>query len=255
MTDQPTHSGGGAPTAHADDAGANRAPERIAFRVLVTLAVVVTAVALLLSLLPRGCADAVREVVDDRPGVPGFLGDLDTQPQDLLPSSVTMYETVTRQQVPGMPHVAEAIYLTYDMAIQVHRPTTSYARVEAFASQQEAASRIDELMAEYPVDQRRVALGTVTPATTGYAPDEGAWMAAWTRGQFLVRVRVFFDGPVPVDKGTILHDQGMHIARAVDLYQRTGSQGVGALETLQQEGDVFVPDPESDLGPLPEVEE
>ncbi len=244
-------------TAHPDvDAPgrAERVPERTAFRALILAALLILAAALALALLPRGCAE-LRGIEDPLPGAPAFLGDLERQPRQLLPSSVTMFETLTHQEVPGTPHAAEAVYLTYDMTVQAHRPTTSYARVEAFPSRQDAEARVTEIMADYPVEQQRTLLGTATPATVGYSADEGTWIAAWTSGQFAIYLKVFFDGPLPEDKGTVLSDQGMHLSRAVDLYQRTGTQGVGALEILQREGDVFVPDPEAELGALGEIEE
>lgn len=68
--------------------------------------------------------------------------------------------------------------------------------------------------------------------------DDSALIVAWSHGQFCVFTKGVFDRVPPRD-GTAerrLSSQGVYVAHAVELFQRTGQQGAGARETIQKLG-------------------
>jgi len=227
-----------------------RVPERRTSNILWLLALIVLCAAILLALLPGGCSVGgegfFREEVV--PGAFAFLADLEKQPIESLPSDVFNYETIALQEIPTMPQAAEAVYKPWDMDISLATPVRIYANVEAFPSSAQAEARKTELLEGYPADRRDELLGGVTPAKVGMTNQMDAWIASWTHGQFCVYVKVFFDRPVPADGSakSVLEPQGMYLSRLIDLYQRTGQQGVAARDTLEKAGLA----PELSTGPM-----
>lgn len=153
--------------------------------------------------------------------------DVPTPPVDMLPANVISYETITRQGVPGEQQVAaEAMYVTLSMETEIQVPIGSYAHAQAFASAVEAQAEVDRLMAEFPLRAEDLLLNDLTPAVAGYAPNEGAWTVAWTRGSYAVYVKTLFRDKIPVQKKDFLKRLGTPVVEAVDVYQRTGKQGL-----------------------------
>jgi hypothetical protein len=218
----------------------NRVPERRTSNLLWIIALLILIAAVVLALMPGGCSVGEGEFFSEEvvPGGLAYLADLEKQPVESLPSNVFNYETIALQEMPGMPQAAEAVYKPWDMDIALATPVRIYSNVEAFPSGAQAEARKGELLEGYPVDQRDELLGGVTPAKIGLTSQTDAWIGCWTRGQFCVYVKVFFDRPVPADGSakSILDPQGMYLSRLIDLYQRTGQQGVAARETLEEAG-------------------
>jgi hypothetical protein len=218
----------------------SRVPERRTSNLLWIAALLILIAGVALALLPGGCSLGEGEFFSEEavPGGLAFLADLETQPVESLPTDVFNYETIALQEMPGMPQAAEAVYKPWDMDIALATPVRVYSNVEAFPSGAQAEARKGELLGGYPADQRDELLGGVTPAKIGLTSNTDAWIGCWTRGQFCVYVKVFFDRPVPADGSakSILDPQGMYLSRLIDLYQRTGQQGVAARDTLEKAG-------------------
>lgn len=155
---------------------------------------------------------------------------LDQPAVELLPQQILAYETITRQPIPGQgDQAAEAIYVTLNMDLTAQRPTNVYARVEGFADEGEAARRLDDMMAPYPTKAANGLASGVTVTRTGYALDEGAYAQGWTYGQYAVFVKTsFIDFVIPAQKRQILATQSQIVVDAIDLFQRTGAQGIQA---------------------------
>ena len=237
------------------DSEADGVPERRVSHILWFVALLVLVAALVLALLPNGCSVSEGEWFTEEtvPGALAFLDSLERQPVDSLPRDVFTYETIALQTVPNRPQSAEAIYVPYDMDVALATPVRVYSHVEAFASQAQAQGRVTEVLEQYPGSRRTEVLGGgVTPAEVGVTTNLDAWVAAWVRGQFCVYVRVSYDRPVPKDGRAerVLEEQGLYLSNAVDLYQRTGQQGVAARETLEKAG--LAPEVPEGIGPPPE---
>ena len=229
-------------------------PEQRMSTIFWTVALIVLVAAVVLALIPQACSLGEGQWLTEKP-IPGalaFLDDLERQPIDSLPRDVFGYETLALQEVPNTPQAAEALYASWNMQIASHTPVRTYARVEAFPSSSAASARLSELMEQYPSSRRTLLLGGVTPAEAGFTPSTDAGISAWTRGQFVVSVRAFFDSPVPHNAEAILEDVGLYVAMAVEHFQRTGEQGVAARETLQEITDV--PEIDEGIGPPPELD-
>lgn len=241
-------------SAAVSDGDANGIPERGVSHILWFLALLILVAAIVLSLLPKGCGVSDGEWFTEEtvPGALAFLDALERQPVESLPRDIFMYETIALQPVPNQPQAAEAIYLPWDMDVALATPVRAYSHVEAFSSQAQAQARVADIIEEYPGSRRTELLGGgVTPAEVGVTANLDAWIAVWVRGQFCVYVRVFYDRPVPKDGRAerVLEEQGLYVSNAVDLYQRTGQQGVAARETLEKAG--LAPDVPEGIGPPP----
>ncbi|MHB9148470.1 MAG: hypothetical protein ACYC33_00045 [Thermoleophilia bacterium] len=173
---------------------------------------------------------------------------------DLIPADMVSYETITRHAIPGQEdRAAEGIYRTLNMNLEALVAIGNYVRVEAFPSEGDARVRAAALMSGYTLRSADLLLNGVTVARSGYTPDEGALGVAWYRGAYVTFVKTSFLRSIPAQKRTFLHDQLMPVAEAVDLFQRTGVQGIqaaaqGASERPSSEipgeetPDVLVPD-------------
>lgn len=205
-------------------------PERRVAAVLGTLALVALVVAVALNVF---LGDVVRTGSGTASGGGGTLAtgtvsfDIPTPPVDMLPANVISYETITRQGVPGEQAVsAEAMYVTLSMETEIQVPIGSYARAQAFPSAVEAQAEVDRVMAGFPLRGEDLLLNDLTPAVAGYAPNEGAWTVAWTRGSYAIYVKTLFRDKIPVQKKDFLKRLGTPVVEAVDTYQRTGKQGL-----------------------------
>lgn len=224
----------------------DRVPERVLARVLWACATLLILAAVVFGVLPEGTtlADLRAMVTGEEPmGVNdpralSYLEDLERQPVDTLPGRIMEFETTVLQPVPARPQAAEAMYMPVDMKLTIETPVRVYANVEAFPDAASAAARVTELMEEYPVGRRSELLGGVTVGEVGMKADDSALIVAWSHGQFCVFTKGVFDRVPPRD-GTAerrLSSQGVYVAHAVELFQRTGQQGAGARETIQKLG-------------------
>lgn len=145
----------------------------------------------------------------------------------MLTPSVLAYETVARHPVPGQgDKVAEGIYNTLNMDVEVQVPMSVYVRVEAMTDSQEAASRIAELMSQYTVSRTKTLVGGVTPADTGYTADEGSFGMGWVKDNHAVFVKGSFREKIPKERSKFLLNLTKPVADATDVYQRTGRAGL-----------------------------
>jgi hypothetical protein len=228
------------------DARRDRVPERPFARALWAVGVLLALAAVVLGVLPEGATFAeLRAMVTGEeptgandPRALSYLEDLERQPVDSLPGRIMEFETTVLQTVPATPQAAEAMYMPVDMKLTIETPVRIYTNVEAFPDAAAAATRAAELMDEYPVARRSELLGGVTLAEVGMKADDSALIVAWTRGQFCIFTKAVFDR-VPPNDGSAerrLSSQGVYIAHAVELFQRTGEQGAGAREMIQKLG-------------------
>lgn len=218
-----------------------RVPERPLSRALWAMATLLLIAGVALALLPEGFsltqgAGLFTETVDPR--ALAYLDDLERQPIDSLPDNVMEYEVIALQAVPGVPQAAEAVYVPGDMKVSLATPIRLYANVEAFPTAAQAQGRASEILREHPASRRTELLGGVTPAEIGMTDTQSAWIAVWTRGQFCVYLKAFYDRPVPADGSAkeILDTHGLYVAHVVETFQRTGQKGAGAREMLEKAG-------------------
>lgn len=203
-------------------------PERRVFRVAagVAVAALLAAVAANWSWAP-GVGEPLAGPMLARPGVPMPASFEPAEPAvSKLPERIIQYETMTRQAIPGQgDRAAEAIYNTLQMGVESQAPTTIYARVEAFASPAEAGTRLERVLQPYATGRTERLLGN-TKAVTGYSADRGALVTAWARGGEVTFVKTSFREFVPAQENRILERLHEPVVDAVDIYQRTGRQGV-----------------------------
>jgi len=179
-----------------------------------------------------GPGASASAVVAGAPGSAGGRGavpdvELDKPPIELLPESVIAYETLARHGVPGRTRVAaEALYATLNMELDVQVPVSLYARVEGFATTAEARTRLESLMAPQTVRAEDLMVNGVTPAKSGFTADESAWYVAWVRGAYLVYVKSSFKDLAPFEKRDFLRNVARPVIEAIDVFQRTGRQGI-----------------------------
>jgi hypothetical protein len=206
-----------------------RAPERRVFKVLFVLACVRLVLAALVNW--QWGPKTGREVAVVPPDgsdipLPGSDSVAERTALDLLPDRLIGYETIARQDVPGSEEtVAEAVYATLSMDLEIQRPITVYVRAEVYGNPGTTESRLAEVMAAYPTNPGTLPFGPVV-AQTGYTPDEGSFMTAWTTGQSLVMVKSMFRDTIPAQRRDFLERQAKPVAQAVEEYQRTGKQGI-----------------------------
>lgn len=180
-------------------------------------------------LVDGGDAQASRPIVD--------MSTLEKQPIELIPGDVASFQILSRQVVPGRVEAAETSFRSFTGDYSFEIPVRVYVQVRATPSQADAEEAAQELLEGYTLQRRQVLLGKTVPATIGVMPDMSSWIITWTTGQCVSFSKAFFDAPVPKDDPIgRLEKDGFYIARCVDLYQRTGSEGTKALTILQDEG-------------------
>ena len=151
----------------------------------------------------------------------------------MLPDNILGFEAIAVQPVPGQAlTAAEGVYQTTDMKLDMQIATGEYVRVEGFATPELATKRAAAIVAQYPADQHQVLVNKTTPARVGFSADRGTWATVWPSGQYVVYVKAFFKDHIPVDKKHFLDNPGAVLASAVELYQRTGKQGVDAQKYM-----------------------
>lgn len=210
------------------DVGSRRShTERRVFRVLAVLALLAVGLSLGLNWLlspARTYVAASVGTLDQRAGV---AIKLDTPSIDLLPETIIGFETIARQPVPGQGDLAgEAIYATLSMNLEASVPIGVYARIEGFGSAEDADQRARQMLEPYTLRAEDVLAGGATLARGGFASDEGAYAVAWARNEYAVFVKVAFKDKVPAQKRDFLRVQSRTVVDGVDVYQRTGKQGV-----------------------------
>lgn len=220
------------PGAGEQDATQTPRPDRMRrlYRWLLLLAPLAIAVAVLVNWLwaedlSRTAADAGISGVPGA-GIPDAVV-LEKPAVELLPRRILQFETMNRQGVPGMGERAgEALYKTLNMGVETQVDIVVYARAEGFASSADAQARLVEMMRPYSANRRTVLVEGVTRATVGEAPDKSAYTIAWVRGVYVTMVKASYEEWTPPDQIRLLKRQGDPVAEAVDVYQRTGREGV-----------------------------
>ena len=213
------------------DATTPTSAARRAYRIVMPLALLALLVAVLLNwwLVP-GAGDALPGPPTSRSPVPG-IGEgpsLEKPAVAMIPTRVLQYETITVQAIPGYgDRAAEGVFQTLNMSIDQQIPTVVYVRVEAFASSSEAEARVTELLEQYTLDAAALTLGG-TPARKGWTPDKQAYAHAWVRGPYATLVKASFPEWTPEHTFEIIERQGDVVATDVELFQRTGAEGVQA---------------------------
>lgn len=207
-------------------------PARRAFLVLSVVAPVALAAAVLANWLwaplsgPSG-AGAADDLTVGAGVVATETVELEKPAVDLIPERVLQYETISHQAIPGLEdRGGEAVYKTLNMNIEARIEIVVYARTEGFGSALEAKTRLDQLMSPYSANRSNVTLNGATPAISGEAPDGGAYAVGWLRGNYATMVKASFAEWTPKDQVPLIKQQGDHIVDAVDVFQRTGREGV-----------------------------
>ncbi len=145
---------------------------------------------------------------------------------DLLPDRILQFETITRQAIPGFgDRGAEAVYKTLNMNLEARIEIIVYARVEGLASPSAAQARQAELMAAYTREPSQGQLGAMT-VSRGFTSDKGAYATSWTDGQYVTFIKSAYAEWIPAIEKDLTVDQGFKVADAVEVYQRTGREGV-----------------------------
>lgn len=241
MTDSVDNTSNGSRERLADEAAAlgerdrQQVPDprgaRITAATLATIAVVAIALAVIVNWLWAPSADAARQpggaagVESSSTAAPAF--EPETPALEFIPERILQFETISHHGVPGTGNqAAEAVYKTLNMNIEAQIEIVTYARVEAFASPMEAQARLDKLMAPYSMNRAQLMLSGVTPATSGEKADGSAYAVGWIKGDYATIVKASFAEWTPKNRVDLLSDQADKIVDAVDVYQRTGRQGV-----------------------------
>lgn len=170
--------------------------------------------------LPSAATSAASGVPD-----PGEIS-LTKPALELLPDRILQFETITRQAIPGYgPAGAEAVYKTLNMNLEARIEIIVYARVEGHASSSAAQERQNELMASYTLEPSQAQLGGMT-VTRGFTSDKGAFATSWTDGQYVTFVKSSYAEWIPAVEKDLIVDPGFKISDAVEVFQRTGREGV-----------------------------
>ena len=196
---------------------------------VLVLAILVLAVVLNWLAVRDRTTFATGEEGEPIPGVVG-TGTVVFQPEvaatERLPLDIISYETIVRHEVPGRGNQAgEAIYVTLNMNIEIQRPISVYALVEEFASSDEAERALAERMTEYATRVETIQVGDRI-ADSGYRADEGAWAVGWVDVNSYTFVKTAFKDLVPLQKKDFLRSVGRPAVEAIEVYQRTGRQGI-----------------------------
>lgn len=151
---------------------------------------------------------------------------LDTAAIELLPDRILQYETITHQAIPGYGDAgAEAVYKTLNMNLEAQIEIIVYARAEGYSSSSAAEERQAELMTDYTLQASQAQLGGRI-VSKGFTPDKGAYAISWVDGQYVTFVKSSYAEWIPAVQKDLIVDPGEKIADAVEVYQRTGRQGV-----------------------------
>lgn len=145
----------------------------------------------------------------------------------LLPETILTFATESVQDIPGSDSVGqEALYRSLDMEIEIQRPVAIYARVERLSSSAAARERAGQLVSTYPADAGDLLLNELTVARTGRSSDGGAYVIGWTWDNHAVFVKATFSDVPPATENDFLERLAVPVAEAIDVFQRTGRQGV-----------------------------
>lgn len=232
MSDVTLNESGGEPTAFAENPHARDKELITAHRTFRVLGYA-TLVALLISILVnwwfvRGIGEPLPSAATSTAsGVPdpGEVS-LAKPAVELLPDRILQYETITLQAIPGYGATgAEAVYKTLNMNLEARIEIVVYARVEGHPSSSAAQERQKELMAAYTLEPSQAQLGAMT-VTRGFTSDKSAYATSWTDGQYVTFVKSSYAEWIPAIEKDLIVDPGFRIADAVEVFQRTGREGV-----------------------------
>lgn len=201
---------------------------RRTFRILAAAAILVLLVAIALNWwFVRGMGSALPSTPVAGSDIPEpATVSLDKPALEMIPDRVLQYETMAYQAVPGGGNrAAEAIYRTYDMNLEAQIGIVIYVRVEGFASSTEATARQQELMGTYTREQSQHQVGAQI-AQAGFTSDKKAYAQTWVSGQYVTLVKASFDDWIPAVEKDLTVEPGDTVAKAVEIYQRTGKQGI-----------------------------
>lgn len=144
-----------------------------------------------------------------------------------LPESVLMFETITRQVVPGSGgRAVEAVYVTLNMDIEAQVPIAVYARAQKFDSPAQAGQQAQNMMAPYNTGVTSVPVGIGTAARAGYSPDRGSFVITWIRGSEVFFVKSTFRDKIPAQKRKFLEAQGFPVFNAINAYISSGKRSL-----------------------------
>lgn len=225
---QPTDTAVTEPTVPPADAA--RKASRI-LGVLASLSLVI-AVAVNILIVPDA-RQALPGPALEKAAVPGVPGDLqeakfEKPAVEFLPSRILQFETIARQPIPGRGDGAgEAVYKTLNMNLEAQISVVIYARTEEFTSAAQAKARFDEMMKPYSTNTKQAMVEGVTPATVAESADGGALVTGWVRGNTATMVKASFAAWTPPGRRIdLLQKQHDQVVSAVDVFQRTGREGV-----------------------------
>jgi hypothetical protein len=225
----PDRAGGESPD---DEARGPAYAARRTFRIVAPLAAVAVIVAIVLNwlLLPE------REIASAGPGTGEGAGLVDVIGEDtparpalaLVPARIIQFEPITVQPVPGYEDYAvEGVFKTLQMNVEAQIPTLVYVRGEGLGAAADADARLAQLMSAYTLSPAQVAVGSVI-AQQGWTPDQGAFARGWTSGSSVTFVKASFPEWIPEHHFEIIERQGIAVSEAVEVFQRTGLEGVQA---------------------------
>ena len=102
-----------------------------------------------------------------------------------------------------------------------------YVRVELFDSAAEATARLAGFMEPYATDGGDLMIGS-TSARYGWAADRSSYARGWTSDNAMTLVKASFSEWTPEHTFEIIERQGVAVSEAVEIFQRTGLEGVSA---------------------------
>lgn len=201
---------------------------RRTFRILAAAAIFVLLVAIALNWwFVRGLGTALPSAPVAGSDIPDpATVSIEKPALQMIPDRILQYEPLAHQAIPGYgDHGAEAIFRTLDMNLEAQIGIVHYIRVEAFASSAEAETRRQELMSTYARERSQRQVGAQI-AETGFSEDKKAYAQSWVSGQYVTFVKASFDDWIPAVEKDLTVEPGDKIADAVEVYQRTGKQGI-----------------------------
>ncbi|HEY3318403.1 MAG TPA: hypothetical protein VGK50_08280 [Coriobacteriia bacterium] len=149
------------------------------------------------------------------------------KPLQQLPDQILTYETMARQGVPGQTdRAAEALYNTLNVNLEMQVSISVYARAEFFPAESDAKVKQAQIMAGFPVKATTILVGGVRPAREGFNADQSAYAVTWINGGYLTFIKAGFKDHPPEEKRDFLHNLAAPVLAAVDMYQRTGKEGI-----------------------------
>lgn len=218
-----------------------RRPERTAARVLGITAALAFAVAVAANMffatggtgeLPQPAPLAPQGEVP----APASLGKTKS-PLTMIPKRILTYETTARHTIPGREKTAaEAMYVTLDMDLEAQISLVVYVRVEAFATADAAARQAEENAGAYPLQAKSLTLNGQTKARSGFAKDSSSLATTWSYARYSTLVKASYRDGVPAlvkNRQRFLRRLGEPVAKAVEIYQRTGREFLQAKEAVE----------------------